>query len=152
MILLNIYTQLVTTSNYSVITDSHTLQFTTARTNSSQSDVFTSRCLVTSSNGRRSPFLSVPELSLCLSYQLLTAADHNYQTAAVLWWLTNSLHSTVLNCTNSNSPAYNIYVRIAEKTPFLLYPLLRSRSSARTVKKTPVLYWFIGRCLLTAVA
>jgi hypothetical protein len=35
----HLYTQLVTTSNYSAIANSHTLQFTTSRTRSSQSDV-----------------------------------------------------------------------------------------------------------------
>jgi hypothetical protein len=50
----HLYTQLVSTSNYSAITDPHTLQFATARTKSSQSAVFTSRCLVTTSNGGRS--------------------------------------------------------------------------------------------------
>jgi hypothetical protein len=42
--------QIVTTSNYSAITNSHTLQFTTARTKSSQSDIFISHCLVTDPN------------------------------------------------------------------------------------------------------
>jgi hypothetical protein len=40
--------KLVTTINYSTIADSHTLQFTTARTKSSQSAIAsTSRCLAT---------------------------------------------------------------------------------------------------------
>jgi hypothetical protein len=41
--------QMVTTSNYSAIADSHTLQFTTAHTKPSQF-VFTSRLLVTDPN------------------------------------------------------------------------------------------------------
>jgi hypothetical protein len=40
----------VTTSNSSAITNSHTLQFTTACTKSFQSTVFTSHRLVTASN------------------------------------------------------------------------------------------------------
>jgi hypothetical protein len=42
--------QIVTTSKYSAVANSHTLQFITARTKSAQSAVFTSRCLVTTSN------------------------------------------------------------------------------------------------------
>jgi hypothetical protein len=43
------YLQVVTTCNCIAITNSHTLQFTTARTMSSHSTVFNSRCLVTAS-------------------------------------------------------------------------------------------------------
>jgi hypothetical protein len=42
--------QIVTTSKYSAITNSHTLHFSKARIESSQSAVFTGRCLVTASN------------------------------------------------------------------------------------------------------
>jgi hypothetical protein len=52
--------QIVTTSNYSAIANSHTLQFITARSKSSQSAVFNSRCLVTASNDGRSPYSVFP--------------------------------------------------------------------------------------------
>jgi hypothetical protein len=43
--------QIVTTSNYSAVANSHTLQFTTARTKSSHSFFsLSSRCLATASN------------------------------------------------------------------------------------------------------
>jgi hypothetical protein len=48
--------QIVTTSNYSAMANLHTLQITRARTKSSQSAVFTSRCLVATSNSGRSPY------------------------------------------------------------------------------------------------
>jgi hypothetical protein len=50
--------QIGNTSNCTAIINSHTRQFITARTKSSKSAVFTSRCLVTAF-----PFLSVPERS-----------------------------------------------------------------------------------------
>jgi hypothetical protein len=95
--LLNSYRS-VTTSNYICFTNSRTLQFTTARTESSQSAVFTSRCLVATSNGGHSPYLQVPELFPCLSYQFLAATTHKTerQQSSDLP-LTNWLHSTVVN-------------------------------------------------------
>jgi hypothetical protein len=56
------YLQIVITSNYSAIANSHILQFTTASTKSSQSAVFTSRCVVTASNVERSRTTPVPQL------------------------------------------------------------------------------------------
>jgi hypothetical protein len=52
--------QIVTTSNYSAIASSHTLQFTRARTKSSQTAVLTSRCLVTASNVGRFSYSGFP--------------------------------------------------------------------------------------------
>jgi hypothetical protein len=66
----------VTTSDYSAIADSRILQFTTACTKSFQSDLFTSRFLVTVSNCGRSPYLRASQLSPCLSSKLLTATAH----------------------------------------------------------------------------
>jgi hypothetical protein len=51
-----------TTSNYSTNVNSHTLQFTAAHTRSSQSAVFSSRSLVSTSNGRRFWTIPVPQL------------------------------------------------------------------------------------------
>jgi hypothetical protein len=53
--------QMVTTSNYNALANSCTIQFTTARTKPSQSAVFSSRCLVATSNGRRSPYSGFPK-------------------------------------------------------------------------------------------
>jgi hypothetical protein len=52
--------QILTTSNRGTIANSHTLHFTTARTVFSVCCVFTSRCLVTASNGGRSPYAEFP--------------------------------------------------------------------------------------------
>jgi hypothetical protein len=57
----HLYTQIVTTSKYSAITDSQTLQLTTARTKPSQSAVFTSRCLVAAVNSGTSPYSRFPK-------------------------------------------------------------------------------------------
>jgi hypothetical protein len=55
------YLQIATTNNYSAITNAHTLQFTTARTKSSHSAVSSPVvCLVTASNGGRSPYSGFP--------------------------------------------------------------------------------------------
>jgi hypothetical protein len=55
--------QVVVTRNYNVIANSHTPQFTTARTKSSESAVFTSRCLVTACKGGSSRTVPVPQLA-----------------------------------------------------------------------------------------
>jgi hypothetical protein len=52
--------QIVSTSNYSAIANSHTLQFITASAKSLQSTVFTSRCSSTASDGGRSPYSGFP--------------------------------------------------------------------------------------------
>jgi hypothetical protein len=54
------YLQIVTSSNYSASANLHTQQFTTESIKSFQSAVFTSRCLVTASNGERSPYSGLP--------------------------------------------------------------------------------------------
>jgi hypothetical protein len=65
--------QIVTTSNYSAVANSYPLQFGTARTKPTQSAViFTSRCLITASNGGRSPyfeFLNYPRAPATISSQ-----------------------------------------------------------------------------------
>jgi hypothetical protein len=76
--------QIVTTSNYSAIANSHTLQFTIARTN-----LLSLLCLHQLLPGRgfqrrTFPLLRVPDLSSYLSYHLVTATTHNDWTAAVL--------------------------------------------------------------------
>jgi hypothetical protein len=68
--------QIVTTSNYSTITNSHTLEFATACTKPSQSAVST-LVVAWTSNGGCSPYSGVPRQSPCLSYQYLTATAHN---------------------------------------------------------------------------
>jgi hypothetical protein len=89
--------QIVTTSNSSATTNSHTQQFTRARTKSSQS-ALSSPVLSGSGFQRRTfPFLWVPELSPCLSYQRLTAKAHNDWTAVL--YLTNSPINSSLPCT-----------------------------------------------------
>jgi hypothetical protein len=53
--------QLVNTSNYNTIANSHTSQITIGHTMSSRPiTFFNSRCLVTASNGGRSPSSGVP--------------------------------------------------------------------------------------------
>jgi hypothetical protein len=67
------------------------------------------------------PLLWVPELSPCLSYQLLTATARNDWTAVLK--LTNSPTNSSLPCTAltfTNCPVYNISSRSAQRTPFLL--------------------------------
>jgi hypothetical protein len=61
--------QIVTTSNYSDITNSHTLQFTTAHTKSSVCCIFTGCRLVTVSNAVD---LSSPVLTSLLAGDCLT--------------------------------------------------------------------------------
>jgi hypothetical protein len=56
------YLEFITTSNYSAIGNSHTLQFTTACNKPSGSAVFTGRCLVTAINGGRSRTIPVPQV------------------------------------------------------------------------------------------
>jgi hypothetical protein len=97
----HLYTQLLTTSNYSAVSDSHTLQFTTAHTKSSQSAVFTSHCLVaTSSSGRSLTWgswtIPVPQLPASNSNgsQWL-----NCSSPLTNWLLTSSIHCTLLRCT-----------------------------------------------------
>jgi hypothetical protein len=62
---------------------------------SAHSHVFTSRCSVEACQRWTFPFLPVPELSPCLSYQLLTPTTHNYWTPAVIW-LTHQPHTNRL--------------------------------------------------------
>jgi hypothetical protein len=74
----------LTMPNYIAIADVHTLHISTAHTKSFQSAVSSP---VVAGNGfqrRTLPLLWVPELSPCLSYQLLTATARNDRTAAVL--------------------------------------------------------------------
>jgi hypothetical protein len=80
--------------------------------------------------------LSVPELSPCLSYQLLTAAAHNDWTAAVLCLLshqsTSSLHSTnsltawisSLSCTDRTIHRPSLLFSFALGTCLFAKPLL----------------------------
>jgi hypothetical protein len=73
-------TQFVTTSNCSAITNSHTLKFATVHNYVfSVCCVFTSRCLVTASNGGRSPSAGFPNCSLAsaitFSQQQLTTTE-----------------------------------------------------------------------------
>jgi hypothetical protein len=70
--------QIVTTSNYNTISDSHTLQFTAAHTKASQSALFIIHCVVTVSEGRRSPYSGFP------NYFLASATVYNDRIAAVL--------------------------------------------------------------------
>jgi hypothetical protein len=63
--------QNVTTSNDYALTVLHTSQSLSPQSVT----LFTNCCLVAASNGGRSPFLWVPELSPDLSYQLLTTTE-----------------------------------------------------------------------------
>jgi hypothetical protein len=81
-------------------TNTNTNTHTHTHTHTLLSTVTSSLPFVSSGFQRRTfPFLWVPELSLCLSYQLLIATAHKDWIAAVLSLtrpLTNSLHSTDL--------------------------------------------------------
>jgi hypothetical protein len=63
--------EIVPTSNYRAITNSHTLQFSTARTKCSQSLVVNSRCLLTASNNGRSHSSGFPEEKLRCSLVII---------------------------------------------------------------------------------
>jgi hypothetical protein len=52
--------QIVTTTNHSAIADLHNLHISRARNKPSQSAVFTSRCLVATSNDGRSSYYGLP--------------------------------------------------------------------------------------------
>jgi hypothetical protein len=65
--------QIVTTSNYSAVTNSCTQEFTIARTKSSQSAVLPGSGF----QWWMLPLIWVRKLSLCLICQLLTAASRN---------------------------------------------------------------------------
>jgi hypothetical protein len=85
----HLYMQLVTTSNYSAVANSHTaIHYSTLK--------FSQPAVSSQFSGNdfrwwTFPFIWVPELCRCLSYQL-TATAHNNYTAAVLWLtLTHSL-------------------------------------------------------------
>jgi hypothetical protein len=144
--------QIVITSNYSAIANSHTPQFTVASTKSSWvCYVFTNRCVVTAFNGGRCPYSGFPNCPCASNYQLLTATAYNDRTAAVLWRLTNSLHSTVLTSitliTFTNYPGYNISARTAQKTPFLCFYIhCCEKPSAQAGQKTLFSSQFIGAC------
>jgi hypothetical protein len=81
--------QIVTTSNYSAISNSHTLQFTTACTMSSQSAVFSTCCrLVTASNA---VVTSASAFTFLLSGDCLTNWLLGWRpshTKLLLFWLT----------------------------------------------------------------
>jgi hypothetical protein len=93
--------QIATTSNYSAIADSHTLQFTTARTKSSQSAVSSSVVW------QRHPMTDLPLTlgSRTITVPQLPASNSNSSqrpncsSPLIDCTPTNSLHSIVLNCT-----------------------------------------------------
>jgi hypothetical protein len=67
------HSQIITTSNYSAIANSYTLQFTTACTKPSQPVVFTSLCLVAASNAiDPSTSMSMASSPCWVSLQLLS--------------------------------------------------------------------------------
>jgi hypothetical protein len=115
--------QIVTTSNYSAVTTSHTLQFTTACTESSQSNVSSA----ISFQWWTFPFLWVSEMSLCLSYQLLHSSA---LTNSLTHSSANSPHSTPLHCTalttHSTQSSDIASEWIHRKQHFQLFPLLRT--------------------------
>jgi hypothetical protein len=97
----HLYTRLVTASKYNAVTNSRTLQFTTARIKSSQS-VFTSRCLMTASNR----VLSIPLGSQTIPVPEPPASNSNSSRAvnrnsSLTHWSTK--YFTSLNCTELNS-------------------------------------------------
>jgi hypothetical protein len=77
------YLQIVTTSNYSAIANSHNLQFTTARTMSFHSAVVTSCCLVTVSKVDV-PLTLGSRIVPMPSYKLLAATVDKSWTSGVL--------------------------------------------------------------------
>jgi hypothetical protein len=88
----------------------------------------TSRCLVTAFNGGRSTLLWVPELSPCLSYQLLTATAHKDWTA-VLWLIHQpTLHFPALHCTLSL-----IVLVISRYGPHRIHRLLSKGSTCYSI-------------------
>jgi hypothetical protein len=89
----NYHLPIVTTSNYSTIANSHTMQFTTACTKSSQSSVSTSRCLVTTSTSDVPLTLGSRIIPLP---QLPTTAHNDWTTVP---WLTHqrTLHFPALH-------------------------------------------------------
>jgi hypothetical protein len=112
--------QIITTSNCSAVTNSRTLQFTTARIKSSQSAVFIIHSVVTVSDGGRSPYSGFPNYPRA-SQQLTTTELQQCSN----WLLTNklftSLPCTALTPAPSPSPSYNILAWTAQKTPFLMF-------------------------------
>jgi hypothetical protein len=110
---------MVTASNSSAIANSHSLQFTTARTKCSQSTLSTSCWLVAASNGGRSPYSGFPN---CPRPQL-PASNSNSSHWLYSSSLTNSPTSSSLPCTApSNSSGY-ISARTAQKTQFLCWSI-----------------------------
>jgi hypothetical protein len=85
----------LTERNYSAIANSHTLQFTIARIKPSQSAIFTSRCLVTASNGGRSRTIPVPQLPSF--YQQRLTRTKPQQSSNSLTNQLSPLHSTALH-------------------------------------------------------
>jgi hypothetical protein len=87
----------VNTSNYKYLTDSRTLQFTTARTESSQSAVFTSRCLVTASNAVDSSASGFSSLlaSDCLTINPWLQDCHATSNSSSVVARASSCHSTI---------------------------------------------------------
>jgi hypothetical protein len=88
--------QTVTTSNYSAISNSHALQFTTARTKPSHSLCLDWSLLGNGFQRRMFPLIWGPELSPHLSFQILTV--HKHSTAVSSHSFTNQL--APLYCTS----------------------------------------------------
>jgi hypothetical protein len=77
---------------------------------------------VACSNDEHSPTSEVPELSPCLSYQLLTATAHNYWTA-VLWipvW--RASHTIPLVFSSQPDKQLTLFFRFAYRTDLVWVP------------------------------
>jgi hypothetical protein len=117
----HLYTQLVTTSNYSVVANLHTFQTIRAHAKSSQS-VLTSRFLVTDPNS----VLCLLPYRLTIIPQLTNSQAGSYFTltyySSLHWFqLKTSLPCTALHCTArhslTNCPGYKISARTAQEAP-----------------------------------
>jgi hypothetical protein len=114
---------------YNAIAISHTLQLTTARKKTYQSALSSQTVAWERLRRQTFPLLWVPELSPCISYQLLTATAHNDCTAAVLWLTNSSLPCTalilliILLVISSHGPRSKQCSSVA--VPLLPYPATR---------------------------
>jgi hypothetical protein len=94
--LLNSYRS-VTTSNFNRFTNSRTLQFNRARIKSSQSAVFTNRCLVATSNGRRYRYSGFPNCPRASATRNNNRSQRPTCSSPLTAHQFTSLHCTQLN-------------------------------------------------------
>jgi hypothetical protein len=130
------YTQLVTTRNYSAIANSHTLQFTTARTYVfSSCCVFTNRFLVTASNGGRSPSSEFSKLPASHSNSSQGLNCGSPQTESLTHQPNRSTPLTNPQAGGHLTPTLSSHCRL--KTPVIVVGP-RYMASTRTTQSTPL--------------